>query len=54
MCKQCDLMRFSCRGLLTAGAVTAAAAAFPPLPAWAQSAAPPPNAISPDEALARL
>ena len=54
MCKQCDLMRFSRRGLLTAGLVTAAAAAFPPLPAWAQSAAPPPNAISPDEALARL
>jgi carbonic anhydrase len=54
MCKQCDLMRFSRRGLLTAGLVTAAAAALPPLPAWAQSAAPPPNAISPDEALARL
>lgn len=53
MCKQCDLMRFSRRGLLTAGLVTAAAA-LPPLPAWAQSAAPPPNAISPDEALARL
>ena len=52
MCKQCDLMRFSRRGLLTAG--LAAAAALPPLPAWAQSAAPPPNAISPDEALARL
>ena len=54
MCKQCDLTRFSRRGLLTAGLVTAAAAALPPLPAWAQSAAPPPNAISPDEALARL
>jgi carbonic anhydrase len=54
MCKQCDLMRFSRRGLLTAGLVTAAAAALPPLPAWAQSAAPAPNAISPDEALARL
>jgi carbonic anhydrase len=54
MCKQCDLMRFSRRGLLTAGLVTAAAAALQPLPAWAQSAAPPPNAISPDEALARL
>jgi carbonic anhydrase len=52
MCKQCDLMRFSRRGLLTAGLMTAAAAALPPIPAWAQSAAP--NAISPDEALARL
>ena len=54
MCKQCDLMRFSRRGLLTAGLVTAAAAALPPLPAWAQSAAPAPNTIRPDEALARL
>src|SRR3954470_18948131 len=54
MCKQCDLTRFSRRGLLTAGLATAAAAALPPLPAWAQSAAPAPNAISPDEALARL
>ena len=52
MCKQCDLTRFSRRGLLTAGLVAAAAAALPPLPAWAQPAAP--NAISPDEALARL
>jgi hypothetical protein len=39
MCKQCDLMRFSRRSLLTAGLVTAAAAALPPLPSWAQSAA---------------
>lgn len=51
MCKQCDLARFTRRGLLTAGLVTAAAAALPSLPAWAQS---PPNAISPDEALERL
>jgi carbonic anhydrase len=54
MCKQCDLASFSRRRLLTAGLVTAAAAALPSLPAWAQSAAPAPNAISPDEALARL
>ncbi|MGZ3361564.1 MAG: carbonic anhydrase [Xanthobacteraceae bacterium] len=51
MCKQCDLARLTRRGLLTAGLVTAAAAALPSLPAWAQS---PPNAISPDEALERL
>ena len=51
MCKQCDLARFTRRGLLTAGLVTAAAAELPSLPAWAQS---PPNAISPDEALERL
>ena len=37
MCKQCDLARFTRRGLLTAGLVTAAAAELPSLPAWAQS-----------------
>jgi carbonic anhydrase len=52
MCKQCDLARLTRRGLLTAGLVAAAAAALPSLPAWAQS--PPPNAISPDEAIKRL
>ena len=29
MCKQCDLARFTRRGLLTAGLVTAAAAELP-------------------------
>jgi carbonic anhydrase len=54
MCEQCDLTRVSRRRLLTAGLVTAAGAALPSLPAWAQSAAPAPNAISPDEAFKRL
>jgi carbonic anhydrase len=54
MCTQCDLAILSRRRLLTAGLITATAAALPSLPAWAQSAAPAPNAISPDEALARL
>jgi carbonic anhydrase len=54
MCTQCDLASLSRRRLLTAGLLTATAAALPSLPAWAQSAAPAPNAISPDEALARL
>ena len=52
MCTQCDLARFPRCGLLTSGLLTASAVAMPSLPAWAQS--PPPNAISPDEAIQRL
>jgi carbonic anhydrase len=54
MCKQCDVPSFTRRGLFTLGLATTAAAALPLLPAWAQSASPAPNAISPDEALRRL
>ena len=42
------------RGLFTVGLAATAAAALPSLPSWAQSAAPAPNAISPDAALQRL
>jgi carbonic anhydrase len=54
MCRQCDLAGLTRRGLLTAGLVTAAAAGLPWSSAFAQSAAPAANAISPDDALARL
>jgi carbonic anhydrase len=55
MCKLSDTPSFSRRDLLAGALTSSAAAAVPILPSWAQSPSPPPpNAISPDEALRRL
>jgi len=54
MCGFCDASNLTRRGLLTGALAVSAAAALPLSPAWAQSPAPAPNAISPDEALKRL
>src|SRR5947208_3178290 len=54
MCTECAATRPSRRDLLTIAAATAVVATLPPLPTFAQSPAPAPNAISPDDALKRL
>src|SRR5215213_9631609 len=50
MCRQCDVTRFTRRGLFSLG-LAATAAAMMPGPTWAQSA---PSPVSPDEAIRRL
>ena len=50
MCRQCDVTRFTRRGLFSLGLAATAAAAMPG-PTWAQSA---PSPVSPDEAIRRL
>ena len=54
MCTKCAATRLSRRDLLAIATAAAVVATLPPLPTFAQSPAPPPNAISPDDALKRL
>jgi carbonic anhydrase len=54
MCTECAATRLSRRDLLTIATAAAFVATLPPLPTFAQSPAPAPNAISPDDALKRL
>jgi len=54
MCTECAATRLSRRGLLTISTAAAVVATLPPLPTLAQSLAPAPNAISPNDAFKRL